>query len=87
MELDKTKRDAIAQARVQAIRGVGSKGGYAYYAWGLYAPMQRQDGTWTYRLVDSGPQFTSDRRGRWKFEGVPVRPHVRHGSPAPNPFE
>ncbi len=66
---------------VQAVRGVGSKRGYSYYAYGLYAPTMKRDGTWYYRLVGSGPEFRSDVNGRTKFANVPVRDGTRHGSP------
>lgn len=70
---------------VQSIRSVGSKRGYGYHAWGVYRPVQRRDGVWTYRLMRSGRWFRSDRRGRLAFPGIPIVSGIRHGSHAPVP--
>lgn len=66
---------------VQSIRGVGCKAGYPYYAWGVYRPVPRRDGTMTYRLVRSGRWFRSDARHALAFDGIPIVEGVRHGKP------
>jgi hypothetical protein len=72
--------------RVQSVRGVGSKAGYPYFAWGVYEPTYSpRNRRWTYRLVRSGHWFRSDVHDSRAFEGIPIRRHVRHGSPAPEP--
>lgn len=69
--------------KVQSIRSVGCKKGYPYYAWGIYAPVPRQkDGKKTYRLVQSGRWFRSDKARSLAFNGIPVVDGIRHGSPA-----
>jgi hypothetical protein len=73
--------------RVQAIRGVGFRGGWSYSAWGLYEPRQTADGRWVWRLVASGTSFRSDKRGRHMWAGVPVDQSARNGSPCPVPAD
>jgi hypothetical protein len=67
--------------QVQSLRGVGSKKGYPYYAFGVYEPRYspRTKRT-TYRLVRSGTWVRSDKTGRTAFEGIPVVQGVRHGT-------
>jgi hypothetical protein len=74
--------------RVQCIRGVGSKGGYSYYAWGVYEPAARkQDGVFTWRLVKSGVWFTSDKRQRHAFDDIPIVHNVRYGTVCPREMQ
>lgn len=71
--------------QVQSIRGVGSKKGYSYYAWGVYEAVPRaRDGVLVYKLVRSSKWFRSDKTGRYAFPGIPMVEGVRHGSPVPN---
>jgi hypothetical protein len=73
--------------RVQAIRGVGCHKRYSYYAWGLYEPRQTTDGLWVWRLVATGPEFRSDKRGLRKFQGVTVDQSASDGRPCPVPAD
>lgn len=65
---------------VQSLRGVSTHGGYNYQAYGLYAKTMCADGIWRWKLVDSSPEFRSDKRGRHLFPGVPLVHGVRHNN-------
>jgi len=69
--------------RVQSERGVGSKRGFPYYAFGLYeAKPRKSDGVLTWRLIDSGPWFRTDTHNRTAFDDVEIVNGVRNGTPA-----
>lgn len=65
--------------QVQSLRGVGSKRGFSYYAFGLYQVTTARDGHKYWRLVASGPWVRSDVNARTAFEGVPIVDGIRHG--------
>lgn len=68
---------------VTSLRGVGSKGGYPYFAWGLYEPTySARHRRWYYRLIRSGRWVRSDKSATWAFD-APIRRNVRHGSDVP----
>lgn len=74
-------------AQVQSLRGVGSKRGYSYYAFGVYVPgYSRRTKRVTYRLVKSGPWVRSDVHGPDRVRRHPSRRRrpPRHARPGPD---
>jgi len=66
--------------QVQSVRQVCSTRGYPYFAYGVYQPTpRRRGGGYYWRLVRSSRRFRSDKRGRLRFDGIPVVPGIRHG--------
>lgn len=86
---DYTRETVVANIiRVQSIRGVGSKKGYPYYAFGVYEPtIHTKTGMPYYRLVRSGTWFRSDVNQVNAFAHIPVVSGVRHGTPVSNKLE
>lgn len=66
---------------VQSFRGVGSRRGFCYFAWGLYRPHTTRSGKRVWRLVRSGPWRRSDVHGKTAFPGVPRVEGIRNNSP------
>lgn len=77
-----TSTTTKAFPQVQAVRGVGSKKGFPYYATGLYQARYTKSGRLVWSLVKSGEWHRSTRiETCGRFDSLPVINSVRHNKP------